>query len=135
VISLSGNPAHYTWLELDPYLTASCKVALDVVASQRESLEKVQHYYLRGHMLGLQSRSMCAVLFSETGLLPIRFRRVTLALQYLLYLLSLPPERLVHRAMVELHSLARLGRGSWFTHRACKPASAGDVGAPGRTAR
>ncbi|KAF8057021.1 hypothetical protein FPV67DRAFT_1430995 [Lyophyllum atratum] len=99
---------------VDPYLTSGCEVALDVVTSQRESLEKVQHYYLR-RMLGLPARSMLAVLFSETGLMPIRYRRLVLALKYLLYLLGLPRDRLASAAMREAYALALSGYGSWFS--------------------
>ncbi|KAF8059047.1 hypothetical protein FPV67DRAFT_1521050 [Lyophyllum atratum] len=99
---------------VDPYLTAGCEVVLDTVTSQRESLEKVQHYYVR-RMLGIQARSMRAVLFSETGLMPIRYRRVLLALKYLLHILDLPLDRLVVRAMSESYHLALRGLGSWFT--------------------
>ncbi|KAJ7037680.1 hypothetical protein C8F04DRAFT_1232509 [Mycena alexandri] len=40
-------------------------------------------------MLGVGARSMHAVLFSETGIWPIKYRRVYLALKYLCYLLGL----------------------------------------------
>lgn len=56
---------------------------------------------------------MTAVLFSETGIMPIRYRRVILALGYLKYLLALPPERLAWNALMESYALARGGHISW----------------------
>ncbi|KAF8057159.1 hypothetical protein FPV67DRAFT_1677448 [Lyophyllum atratum] len=58
---------------------------------------------------------MRAVLFSETGLLPIRYRRIILALKYLLHVVTLPLDRLVVRAMRESYQLALQGHASWFT--------------------
>ncbi|KAJ7181923.1 hypothetical protein C8R46DRAFT_885180, partial [Mycena filopes] len=65
---------------IDPYLTAGCDVCLDVDNKGLKMLEKVQLMFLR-RMLGLSSRSMRAVLFSETGIWPIKYRRVYLALK------------------------------------------------------
>jgi hypothetical protein len=56
---------------------------------------------------------MTAVLFSETGIMPIRYRQVMLALGYLKYLLALPPERLAWNALMESYTLARSGHISW----------------------
>ncbi|KAJ7208819.1 hypothetical protein B0H12DRAFT_1205960 [Mycena haematopus] len=56
---------------IDPYLTAGC----DSLAS----LERVQVKFLR-RMLGVGRRSLTVVLFSETGIWPIKYRRVYLAL-------------------------------------------------------
>src|SRR5271168_3404288 len=97
---------------VDPYLTNGCDVSLDVVKSNLSLLENVQVTYLR-KMLGLGSRSMVAVLFSETGIMPIRYRHILLALGYLKYLLSLPAERLAWNALMESYSLARAGQISW----------------------
>lgn len=51
---------------VDPYLTARCEVCLDIEDKSLKFLEKVQMKFLR-QMLGMGSRSMKAVLFSETG--------------------------------------------------------------------
>ncbi|KAJ7016162.1 hypothetical protein C8F04DRAFT_982763, partial [Mycena alexandri] len=66
---------------VDPYLIAGCGICLDL-------LEDVQCMFLR-RMLGVVSRSLHAVLFSETGIWPIKHRRVYLALKCLCYLLDL----------------------------------------------
>ena len=97
---------------VDPYLTNGCDVSLDVVKSNLSLLEDVQIAYLR-KMLGMGSRSMIAVLFSQTGIMPIRYRRILLALGYLKYLLSLPAERLAWNALMESYGLARAGQISW----------------------
>ncbi|KAF5383608.1 hypothetical protein D9615_003499 [Tricholomella constricta] len=99
---------------VDPYLTSAAEVILDTTAPHWEGLEKVQCYYLR-RMLHIHARSVKAVLFSETGLLPIRYRRVVLALGFLKHVVCLPEDRLVWRAMAESFKLARMGHGSWVT--------------------
>lgn len=98
---------------VDPYLTAGCEVSLDVVDAHLESLEKVQHQHLR-RILGLGAKSMVAVLFSETGIWPIRYRRATLALKYLRYLVQLPHERLAWCAITDSLNLAKDGQISWI---------------------
>ncbi|KAJ7161636.1 hypothetical protein C8R46DRAFT_904695, partial [Mycena filopes] len=65
---------------VDPYLTAGCDVCLDVEAKSLALLERVQVKFLR-RMLGLGRRSLKVVLFSETGIWPIKYRRVYLALK------------------------------------------------------
>lgn len=57
---------------------------------------------------------MLAVLFSETGIWPIRYRRVTLALKYLKYLIQLPHKRLAWCAMMDSLDLAKNGQISWI---------------------
>lgn len=52
---------------VDPYLIAGCEVCLDVQPKSLKLLEKVQHKFLR-RMLGVGSRCLKAVLFSETGI-------------------------------------------------------------------
>jgi hypothetical protein len=57
---------------VDPHLTSGCEVVLDVNPALIKTLEKPQLMYLR-RLLGLNPRCMRAVLFSETGLMPIRY--------------------------------------------------------------
>ncbi|KAJ7077518.1 hypothetical protein B0H15DRAFT_752625, partial [Mycena belliarum] len=98
---------------VDPYLTAGCDVCLDIDLKSLASLERVQLKFLR-RMLGLGRRSMRAVLFSETGIWPIKYRRVYLALKYLCYLLKLDSERPASNALNESLSLAREQHISWI---------------------
>ncbi|KAJ7118478.1 hypothetical protein C8R43DRAFT_901515 [Mycena crocata] len=65
-------------------------------------------------MLGVGSRSLRAVLFSETGIWPIKYRRVHLALKNLCYLLELKHERPAWNALQESLALARSSQISWI---------------------
>jgi hypothetical protein len=79
--------------QIDPHLIAGCEVCLDVDMGLLGELKDVQHMFLR-RLLGLNCRSLVDVLFTEAGVMPIQYRRVKLALKYLIYLLQLPPNRL-----------------------------------------
>ncbi|KAJ7882151.1 hypothetical protein B0H13DRAFT_2278384 [Mycena leptocephala] len=57
---------------VDPHLISGCEVVLDVTSRLVTKLEKPQLRFLR-RLLGLKPRSMRAILFTETGLLPIRY--------------------------------------------------------------
>ncbi|KAJ7090739.1 hypothetical protein B0H15DRAFT_778739 [Mycena belliarum] len=98
---------------VDPYLIAGCEVCLDVNAKSLKLLEKVQCKFIR-RMLGVGSRSMKAVLFSETGIWPIKYRRVYLALKNLCHLIELKDaERPAWNALQESLALAREKKMSW----------------------
>jgi GTP:adenosylcobinamide-phosphate guanylyltransferase len=70
--------------------------------------------YLR-RLLGLNSRSVLAVLFTETGIMPLRFRRVLLAVSYLAYVLRLSQSHYARSAYEESLVLARRGLQCWVT--------------------
>ena len=63
--------------------------------------------------LGLGHSSMLASLFTETGPIPLKFRRLSSALQYLMYLLALPPQQLAHKALLDSIALDNAGQASW----------------------
>ncbi|KAJ7150526.1 hypothetical protein C8R43DRAFT_887388 [Mycena crocata] len=65
-------------------------------------------------MLGVGSRSLRAVLFSETGIWPIKYRRVYLALKNLCYLLELNHDRPAWNGLQESLNLARSSQISWI---------------------
>ncbi|KAF8158387.1 hypothetical protein B0H34DRAFT_656575 [Crassisporium funariophilum] len=98
---------------VDSYLTNGSDISLDVMEAQIERLEKIQKDYLR-RMLGLNTRCPIVVLYSETGIQPIRYRRILAALKYLEYMVSLPPERLVYNAIMDSYALACEGKISWI---------------------
>ncbi|KAJ6550268.1 hypothetical protein B0H19DRAFT_996947, partial [Mycena capillaripes] len=98
---------------VDPYLTSGCDVILDIEAKSLKRLERVQLKFLR-HMLGVGSRSLRAVLFSETGIWPIKYRRVYLALKNLCYLLELDHKRPAWNALQASLTLARANQISWI---------------------
>ncbi|KAJ7627798.1 hypothetical protein DFH06DRAFT_899997, partial [Mycena polygramma] len=79
--------------------------------------EAIQHHFLR-RMLGLTARSMTAILFSETGLEPIRYRRVRHLLNYLRHLVVLallePDTRLIEDGLMDSVDLARQQKISWI---------------------
>ncbi|THU75519.1 hypothetical protein K435DRAFT_910835, partial [Dendrothele bispora CBS 962.96] len=61
-------------------------------------LEEVQHICVLANLLGVNNHSVLAILFSETGLLPVRYRRLQLALSYLEYLIQLPHHQYAYAA-------------------------------------
>ncbi|TFY52607.1 hypothetical protein EVJ58_g9917 [Rhodofomes roseus] len=97
---------------VDPHLTGGAEVAPYVRLSSLTLLESVQHIYLR-RMLGLNPRAMTTPLFTETGLWPIRYRRLALALRFALYIISQrPPVPLA--ALAEARAMAIAGADSWL---------------------
>lgn len=99
---------------IDPHLTFGCEVIPDVDRSLLKLLEDVQHKYLR-RLLGIGSRSMLAVLFTETGIMPVAFRRALLALGYLRYLLQLPPSHFARAAYLDSLQLAADSHPCWIS--------------------
>ncbi|KAJ7061886.1 hypothetical protein C8F01DRAFT_1231043 [Mycena amicta] len=106
--------------QVDPYLIAGCEIFPDVDAKSLRRLQKVENMFWR-RVLGLGARSLTVVLFSETGIWPIQYRRVFLALKYLRYLLTLhahdqDPARPAWHAVQESIELARHRKTSWILH-------------------
>jgi hypothetical protein len=98
---------------VDPHLTHGCEVSLDVDPDLLKPLEDVQNDFLR-RILGVNKRSMTAPLYTETGLVPLRFRRVTLALTHLRYLTTLKnTDRYVKVAGEDSVQLSDEGKASW----------------------
>ncbi|KAJ7647985.1 hypothetical protein FB45DRAFT_975413 [Roridomyces roridus] len=97
---------------VDPHLISGCEVSPDVTPRLTAKLEKPQKRYLR-RLLGLTPRCMRAILFSETGLLPIRYRRVILALHHAKYWASLPEDYDAKLAYTSSLELSESGRMSW----------------------
>lgn len=98
---------------VDPHLTAGCEVALDVDMALLKPLQKVQHTYMQ-RLIGLNPRAMRAFCFSETGVLPLAYRRIILAVRYLKYVLARPPHHLVACALRECELLYLAGAPSWL---------------------
>jgi hypothetical protein len=63
---------------VDPHRIAGCDISIDTDGGLLALLEKVQLAYLQ-RLLHLNSRSMVASLFTETGITPIRYHRIRLA--------------------------------------------------------
>ncbi|KAF8178891.1 hypothetical protein BJ912DRAFT_815538, partial [Pholiota molesta] len=77
-------------------------------------LSHIQHGFIR-RLLGLPKNSSIVVLFTETGLAPLKFRRLLATLGYLKYLAELPAERLAHKALQDSIHLDINGHQSWIT--------------------
>ncbi|KZW01181.1 hypothetical protein EXIGLDRAFT_666456 [Exidia glandulosa HHB12029] len=99
--------------QLDSRLTHAVEVTGVGTNKQLELLESVQLHYLR-RLLGLQTRSQKCVLFSETGVLPLRARRLELVLGYLIYLLRLPDSHYAKRALRQTMENADSRRSGWW---------------------
>lgn len=100
--------------QIDPHLTSGCDVCIDDVASQLKPLQNAQQTYLR-RIIGLSRSGPTVFLFTELGLWPIAYRRLSLALSYLEYLRTLPEHHLARHAAVEAACMANADppRG-WF---------------------
>src|ERR1700678_2627870 len=86
---------------------------IDVAQTHLSKLERIQHYFVR-RLLGLPTNSLLVVFFTETGLLPLKFRRLQLvALNYFKYLVNLPPSRLACKALEDSITLDRCSKHSW----------------------
>ncbi|KAF8872278.1 hypothetical protein BD779DRAFT_1452936, partial [Infundibulicybe gibba] len=97
---------------MDPHLTHGCEITLDVGEGILKGLEDVRTAFLR-RLLGLNKRAMLVPLYTETSVVPLRFRRLNLALRYLQYLISLPNERYAKAALNDSIQLAAEGMPSW----------------------
>ncbi|KAJ7346645.1 hypothetical protein DFH08DRAFT_961095 [Mycena albidolilacea] len=94
------------------HLISGCEVVLDITPRLIAKLEKPQKRYLRS-LLGLHSQSMCAVFLTETGLLPIRYRRAILPFHLSKYWASLPDTCHAKAAYLSSLQLSASGSISW----------------------
>ncbi|KAJ7100151.1 hypothetical protein B0H15DRAFT_818921 [Mycena belliarum] len=99
---------------IDCYLISGADIYLDVDAAHAEELIDAQHLFLQ-RLLGINSRSMLAVLFTETGLMPIKIRRLLLALGRLCYMINLGDDsvRVVRSALLDSLDMFRMGYAGW----------------------
>ncbi|KAJ6566128.1 hypothetical protein B0H19DRAFT_1024982 [Mycena capillaripes] len=77
-------------------------------------LVEVQHTSLR-RLLGLNSQSLLAVLSTETGLMPVRIRRLLFALGRLHCMLYTDSTRGIDAALLDSVALLRQGKLGWAT--------------------
>lgn len=97
---------------IDALLISACDVIIDICLRHLWELEKVQIRFIR-RLLHLRRRSMYQILYSETGLMPLRYRRLILALRFLRYLLLLQPHHYARCAFEDSLDLARSGKSGW----------------------
>ncbi|KAJ7730266.1 hypothetical protein DFH07DRAFT_756385, partial [Mycena maculata] len=99
---------------IDPHLMSGADVIIDVDDSALAHLEKVQHAFLR-RLLGLGAYSMRVPLFTELGLIPVRYCRLILAMRYLAYLLRLTHAHYARAALEDSYNLYLEGcSGYWM---------------------
>ncbi|KAJ6450210.1 hypothetical protein C8R47DRAFT_998968 [Mycena vitilis] len=99
---------------VDSHLTSGADIIIDIDDGALAHLEKVQTGFLR-RLLGLGPYSIRAPLFTELGLVPIRYRRLILAIRYLGYLISLPPAHYARAALEDSFLLFCEGKqGYWM---------------------
>ncbi|KAJ7168699.1 hypothetical protein C8R46DRAFT_898032 [Mycena filopes] len=99
---------------IDPHLISAADVMVDVDDTALAKLEKVQTSFLR-RLLGLGQFSMRAPLFTELGLIPLRYRRITIALRYLRYLTTLKATHYARIALEDSYQLFLHGhQGYWM---------------------
>ncbi|KAJ7867109.1 hypothetical protein B0H13DRAFT_1451104, partial [Mycena leptocephala] len=75
------------------------------------TLVSIDPLYISRRLLGINSWSMLAVLFTETGLMPIWC--LLLALSRLRYMVELPGDRRVHSALLDSVDLFTAGKACW----------------------
>ncbi|KAJ3849038.1 hypothetical protein EV368DRAFT_85945 [Lentinula lateritia] len=103
----------YTIL-VDCHLTNGCKIMPDRDPSLLHILEDIQLRFLH-RMLGLSTNSVITLLYTETGIMPIRTRRVSLTLRYLKYLIRLPNNHYASLALAENDNLRNLLHPCWLS--------------------
>jgi hypothetical protein len=99
---------------IDPHLISAADIVVDVDDTVLAMLEKVQRSFLR-RLLRLGQFSMHAPLFTELGLVPLRYRRLIIALCYLKYLVNLKKSHYARVGLEDLYQLFLLGfQGYWM---------------------
>ena len=98
---------------MDPHLTHGAEISLDINLPLLEKLEDIQRLFLC-RLLNVGEKCMNAFLFTETAIIPLRYRRIITTLKYLKYLLLLPPDLYAAHAMRDSISLASVGKPSWI---------------------
>ncbi|PIL33484.1 hypothetical protein GSI_04107 [Ganoderma sinense ZZ0214-1] len=94
----------------------SVSVALDVRPNALRAFEELQRTYLR-RLLRLSTHSQLCPLFTETGIWPVRYRRMELVLRYAKYLVTDGP-MLPRLALQKVVALAQTSgpHGSWWSN-------------------
>ncbi|KZV77908.1 hypothetical protein EXIGLDRAFT_784599 [Exidia glandulosa HHB12029] len=78
-----------------------------------QKLSEVQVMFIR-RSLGVHKRSVLAPLYTETGLIPLSYRRLDFVLRYLVYALQRPADTYVREALTDSMTLATQGHQCWF---------------------
>jgi hypothetical protein len=97
---------------VDPHLVFGCEAMPDADDAVK-GMEHAQRTFLR-RLLGLNPRSVVCVLFTETGIMPLRYRRAEIVLRYLAYIAALPPNHYAHIALLDTLELAQANKPGWL---------------------
>lgn len=98
---------------VDPHLIQGCEVMPDIDEPLFEELYSVQKAFIR-RILGVHKKSLLAPLHTETGLVPLKYRRLELVFRYLDYLQQRPADTYAAAAFAEAQSLAQDGHKGWL---------------------
>ncbi|TRM58327.1 hypothetical protein BD626DRAFT_463973 [Schizophyllum amplum] len=98
---------------IEPLLSYGCEVGVALTADAVDALTKVQINFFR-RILGYTKRSMRAIVFSETGVLPILHRRLILALRFYKRMLMDLSGSLASRAFCDARALYVDGQKGWI---------------------
>ncbi|KAF8903257.1 hypothetical protein CPB85DRAFT_1170335, partial [Mucidula mucida] len=99
---------------IDPHLTFGAEVVLDTAPTHRKKLENVQVYFLR-RLLGLSHHVPTFALFLETGVMPIVYQHVLMAIRHLRVALDLPNGEYTYLALIDSAWANGDPKGAWFT--------------------
>ncbi|KAJ6481604.1 hypothetical protein DFH09DRAFT_950531 [Mycena vulgaris] len=97
---------------VDCHLIHGCEVSPDSEDVHVKQLCAVQIDFLR-QVLNVHSHSMLVLLFTETGIMPLRIRRFLLLLGYLQYIQSLKLSHFARACLNDSIELAAAGKKSW----------------------
>jgi hypothetical protein len=99
---------------VDCHLIHGCEISPDSEDVHVNQLCKVQVNFIR-QMLNLHRRSMIAPLFTETGIMPIRVRRLLLGLSHLRYFIGFNEDHYARAALNSSIELTSKGKKSWVS--------------------
>ena len=99
---------------MDPHLIWGCEISPDVDPPLLKFLEDVQYRFIRRCILRVSDTCLTVALFTETVIMLIRYRRLTI-LKYLIYLLRLDNGRLARAALKDLVDLWVLRKPGWIS--------------------
>ncbi|KAG9019584.1 hypothetical protein FRB90_000048 [Tulasnella sp. 427] len=109
----TGRKLHIA--QIDPHLTAACDICVDFEKTHLQELERVQQTFIR-RFGGLGDKALTAFLYKETGIWPLAYRRISLAVKFLEYIIQLPDSHLAKIASVASSNLAtESGARCWYS--------------------
>lgn len=101
--------------QIDPHLTAGCDICIDTEQVNLRILEVVQESFIR-RFLGIGDKALTAFLFTETGLWPLAYRRLSLAIRYHEYIITLPDSHLAKKATRAAEALSQISESrGWYS--------------------